>query len=53
MTDVTTRTCPYCKNPLNPGATACSACSARETTKWDAIGQARRVHHVSRACGGQ
>ena len=42
MRTTRSQACPYCKNPLNPGAIACSACSARETTKWDAIGQMRR-----------
>jgi len=26
--------CPYCKTALNPGATACTGCSAFETTEW-------------------
>lgn len=30
--------CPYCQTPLNPGATACTGCSAFQTTRWDDLG---------------
>jgi uncharacterized membrane protein len=30
--------CPYCKTPLNAGATACTGCSAFETTEWAELG---------------
>jgi hypothetical protein len=30
--------CPYCKTALNAGATACTACSAFETTGWAELG---------------
>jgi hypothetical protein len=30
--------CPYCRTALNSGATACTGCSAFETTGWDELG---------------
>lgn len=30
--------CPYCKNALNSGATACTGCGAFETTGWAELG---------------
>lgn len=30
--------CPHCKNELNEGATACSACGAFETNAWAQLG---------------
>jgi hypothetical protein len=33
--------CPYCKTALNTGATACTGCSAFETTGWRELGMWR------------
>jgi hypothetical protein len=33
-----TGVCPYCKGPLNAGATACAGCGAFEATGWAELG---------------